>query len=181
MRAALRRLWLLKSAGPGVTVVDVLGQVVEGDVTTTTLRVLRGPFPDEMDGPAWLLPIESPLGAAAGPASPELHKLIASDASEHTLSYETYGVPVPLPECPGGPYELRHWWLPGAVAAVTNTTLRWERRAYDVEDDDELCLFTWERIEPGDFAYESDAGWITEEAYGEFIARDRLRLRSGRN
>lgn len=54
---------------------------------------------------------------------------------------------------------------------------RRERRRYDGPPD-ETCLLTWADIYRGDVAYESDAGWISVDAYERLIRDDLLRIRS---
>jgi hypothetical protein len=54
--------------------------------------------------------------------------------------------------------------------------LAWQRTTQD-ESDDEHCLLTWQTISRGSVAYQSDAGWVSEEAYQRFIGEDTLRLR----
>ena len=69
------------------------------------------------------------------------------------------------------------WWTPDQLEAARDRTLRWARLTYDGQDHDH-CLLTWERIRPGDGAYVSKAGWISDEAHQRFIKNDELGLRS---
>jgi len=104
----------------------------------------------------------------------ELHHL--ASAGEEAAVFESYEAPdVELTRA--GPYGLVAWWRPDQLAAAEDTALAWTAKPYDGKDHDH-CLLTWKTINPGDPAYVSAAGWISVEAYEQFIRDDRLRLRS---
>lgn len=142
-----------------------------GDVTTTELRLAEGSWPGAPLAPATLWEGEQGVRSRVM----DLHHLVSAD--DESAVFESYEAPeVGLART--GPYSLISWFRPDQFAAVQDTSLEWAEKPYDGKDDDETCLLTWKTIMPGDLAYVSDAGWISVEAYDEFIRDDRLRLRA---
>jgi hypothetical protein len=93
-----------------------------------------------------------------------------------TAVFESYGAS--RARSPGGPYSLFSWFTPEQLRVLRDEQVRWERHPYDGQDDDRDCLLTWTRINPGDIAYTSDAGWISVDAYERLIRDDVARIRS---
>jgi hypothetical protein len=154
---------------PRQTGVSIVGASAVGDVTTTELRLDEGKWPSEPLAPANVWNDES----APSVLVMELHRLVSTRGT--TAIFESYGIERLPP--PGGPYAMYAWFRPEQLAVVQDSGLRWRRRQYDGADDDYDCLLTWARINPGDAAYESDAGWISVDAYERLIRDDLLRLR----
>jgi hypothetical protein len=106
------------------------------------------------------------------------HQLVGH--KEHELTFETYETPYTLPKV-GGRYEFCSWWTPEAMDALRDLTAEWKPLAYPDNHDHDHCLFTYETISnyKGEKqGYSSDHGWITIQAYREFIEQDILRVRS---
>lgn len=126
----------------------------------------------------------APAGLYTDPKSASeryaLHRAVAQQGQLAT--FETYGPQSrPLPR-PGDVLFYRPWWVPEAMDAALDTTASWIRKRYPDNGDHDHCLFTWETIssyEGNREGYWSEKyGWITVEAYENFIAKDIYRLRS---
>lgn len=108
-----------------------------------------------------------------------LHQLVGRDGPR--LVFETYGRSTPSPQ-PGTTLEFCSWWGAGAMDAVRDLSAKWERLTYPDDGEHDHCLLTYETMAAyADYrkdGYRSPHGWITVEAYGEFIDQDRLRVRS---
>ncbi len=152
------------------TQVNIVGTSRAGDVTTTELWLAEGSWPSPPLAPATLWAGEQ--GARSRVI--DLHHLVSAD--DELAVFESYDAP-DVELATTGPYFLISWFRPDQFAAVEDTSLEWAEKTYDGNDDDETCLLTWKTIMPGDPAYVSAAGWISTEAYEEFIRADRLRLR----
>jgi hypothetical protein len=152
--------------------VELVEQSRDAEVTTTTVRLRGRTRPAHPVARAGLWPVRENAERAAY----DLHKLVGSDDVAACLTFESYEERAPLLER-GSVFVLQPWWTPDAFTAATDTDLRWQRARFS-EGDHEHCLLTWKTIAPGEDAYRSDAGWISEEAYARFIADDRLRLRA---
>ena len=89
------------------------------------------------------------------------HQLVDREGSR--VVFETYGPELPLP----------------AMGSVH--TFCWELLTYPDDGDHDHCLLTWKTIsaDTGDrVGYHSAHGWVTGDAYREFIEQDALRVRS---
>jgi hypothetical protein len=89
------------------------------------------------------------------------HQLVDRQGSR--VVFETYGPELPLP----------------AMGSVH--TFCWELLTYPDDGDHDHCLLTWKTIsaDTGDrVGYHSAHGWVTGDAYREFIEQDALRVRS---
>lgn len=150
------------------TQVNVVRMHRVGDVVTTELRLAEGRWPSPL-APATLWDEEGDASSSLM----EFHHLVSvGDEFAEFESYEATNVELTRP----GPYGLISWWTPEQLAAAEDTSLTWAAKPYDGKDHDH-CLLTWKTINPRDRAYVSGAGWITVEAYEEFIRGGRLRLR----
>ena len=106
------------------------------------------------------------------------HQLIQREG--RILVFETYHSNFPLPT-KGTSFAFCSWWVPQAMDAVRDTSAKWERQAYPDNGKHTHCLLTYKSISAYDVnneGYQSSYGWITVEAYQEFIANDRLRVRT---
>ena len=96
------------------------------------------------------------------------------------LTFETYNIDIPQPIV-GVTYEFYSWWIPDAIDAVLDTSVKWKQITYPDNGDHDHCLLTGETISAYDGykeGYYSDLyGWITIEAHSKFIAHDILRIR----
>ena len=110
-----------------------------------------------------------------------VHKLVEQSGLIYTFETFERGVkPPPV----GRQFYYRGWWVRAAMQAALDVSARWERKAYPDNGSHDHCLFSWEAIganEPHKVAYFSEVhGWITEQAYVDFIARDFYFLRQKR-
>jgi hypothetical protein len=154
---------------PRQTGVNIISTSRTEEVLATELELEEGAWPSLPMAPATI------WGGVDGKERVfDLHRLVELDGD--TASFESFGVEVPS-LLPAGPYDLISWWRPDQFEAVSDTNLVWSRRPYDGPDDDETCLLTWKSILPGDEAYVSDAGWVSVEAWEQYIRDDELRLR----
>jgi hypothetical protein len=107
----------------------------------------------------------------------DFHQLIRRDGIQ--LTFETYGASTPPP-----PVDTKHpfcsWWTSRAMAAVGDLAAKWDLRPYPGDGHDH-CLLTWTKFsaigEEADGYFNDEYGWITKEAFRDFIAEDRLRIR----
>lgn len=107
------------------------------------------------------------------------HQLVGRKGAQ--LVFETYKPEYPLPRV-GETYEFCSWWIPCAMDAVRDISAAWQRLPYPNDGDHDHCLLSYETLAAyGEYkkeGYTSEHGWITVEAYQEFIEQDRLRIRS---
>lgn len=107
-----------------------------------------------------------------------LHQLVKREGPR--LVFETYKLDLPHPLA-GAIYEFCSWWIPDAMDAVRDTSAKWERLIYPDNGCHDHCLLTWSTISAyeghKEGYYNSLYGWITIEAYRDFIERDILRIR----
>jgi hypothetical protein len=106
------------------------------------------------------------------------HGLIAREGEKST--FETYRPVLPVPPV-GSTYTFCSWWIQQAMLAVIDTSCAWKFLAYPDNGSHDHCLITWDTISAytGErHAYHSRHGWITVQAYREFIEQDVLRLRN---
>ena len=106
------------------------------------------------------------------------HQLVDRQGSR--VVFETYGPELPLPAM-GSVHTFCSWWVPEAIDAVRDTSVQWELLTYPDDGDHDHCLLTWKTIsaDTGDrVGYHSAHGWVTGDAYREFIEQDALRVRS---
>jgi hypothetical protein len=140
------------------------------DVVTTELCLKEGSWPAAPLAPATVWGGEDDRERVI-----DLHRLVS--LREDAATFESYGIGEV--QVSSGD-EVRHafysWWTPEQLEVARDRGLAWRRRAYDGADHDH-CLLTWQKIQPRDVAYVSEAGWLSVEAYEQFIRDDRLRLR----
>jgi len=108
----------------------------------------------------------------------DVHKQIARD--RFIVTFETYNSAQPLPKV-GTTYTWHPWWLPWALDAVVDENANWQLCEYPEDEAHTHCLLTWETIAAyvdHRVGYVSKHGWITLDAYNEYIRDDVLRLRS---
>jgi hypothetical protein len=115
---------------------------------------------------------------SSGNAQFLIHRLTKRDGL--TITFDTFGVgdsPPPV----GRQFYYRAWWRYQAMDAALDVATRWTRLAYPDDGTHEHCLFTWKAISSHTgqrIGYCSQKyGWITEQAYMDFIVRDIYRLR----
>lgn len=157
-------------------VVEVIGAVQRGDTVRTSLSVVtRGSLTRLSPplAPASLVTLDDPTRSLF-----DLHRAIASDSG---LSYETYDTQHQLPTI-GRQYLLRFWWDQRGLDAVIDRDATWVRQPYPAgaPGTHDHCLLTWETIAAHSehpVAYRSHHGWLTDDAYEQYIAQDVLRLR----
>jgi hypothetical protein len=158
---------MAKYVEPQVTVREVTAR---GDATCVTLEFSRAP-----DSP--------PIAPGALYRPPDLshwvfevHQLSARMGSILTL--ETYNTLLAPPQI-GEQYTFRSWWTKQAAEAVLDRSARWVERVYPGKDEHDHCLLTWDAIYSGQVGRFSDAhGWITSDAYRQFIENDPYRVRA---
>jgi hypothetical protein len=107
-----------------------------------------------------------------------VHKLVKQDGLLHTFeTFEEGSKPPPV----GQQFYYRGWWVRAAMRAALDASTHWERKVYPDNGSHDHCLFSWEAIGAGEshnMAYFSEVhGWITEQAYEDFIVRDIYHLR----
>jgi predicted N-acetyltransferase YhbS len=108
-----------------------------------------------------------------------LDQLVARD--DRRLRFETYESRLAVPEI-GVVYPFTSLWNHWAMDAVRDLSADWQRREYPYEGDHNHCLLTWQTIagySEHKEGYVSSHGWVTVEAYKEYIEEDRARIRSG--
>jgi hypothetical protein len=109
-----------------------------------------------------------------------VHRVSKQDGLVYT--FETFDAGMKLPPV-GRKFYYRGWWVRAAMLAALDASALWKRSAYPDNGSHDHCLFTWEAIgasEPHKVAYFSEThGWITEQAYVDFIVRDIYHLREG--
>jgi hypothetical protein len=94
------------------------------------------------------------------------------------LTFETYNTSLAPPKL-GERYTFRSWWTAQAAEAVLDRSARWVEQVYPGKDEHDHCLLTWEAIYSGQVGrFCAEHGWITNEAYGNFIEGDPYRLRA---
>jgi hypothetical protein len=107
----------------------------------------------------------------------EVHRLVGRTGS--LLTFETYNWSLPVPTL-GESYAFRSWWTAQGAQAVLDRSARWIARVYPGNDEHAHCLLTFEAIHSGQAGRFSAAhGWITNEAYRDFIESDPYRVRAG--
>lgn len=127
----------------------------------------------------------APGGLYVDPKSSEerfqLHKQV--EQLGLTFKFETYEPQQALPSV-GQTLSYRGWWLPEAMDAALDTEADWQHNAFPDNGDHEHCLFTWATITSSvdeGFAWWSEKhGWISEQAYEDYIVNDKYRLRNPR-
>jgi hypothetical protein len=150
---------------------EVVHAAKAGDVATVTVEISRGDYLSYPIAPA------DPRQRQTNDSVWHVHQLI--DRRGTRLVFETYATQVQLPPI-GSLFDFCSWWLPDAMDAVRDTSVTWEL-VTSPDDSCNRCLLTYETIAVGfdhDVAYRSKYGWITVDAYREFIERDALRVRS---
>jgi hypothetical protein len=152
---------------PAQTGISIIGVSRAGDLTTTEVSLVEGKWPEP------LAPASVWSGEGRRTRVIDLHRLVSR--AEDVAIFESYGLEGDIPTA-GGPYALYAWWTPEQLEAARDVDLEWRRRSYDGADHDH-CLLTWQTIGSGDVAYSSEAGWISVDAYEQFIRDDVLRLR----
>ena len=106
------------------------------------------------------------------------HQLVKREGC--VLVFETYQSEFPLPQ-KGTSFAFCSWWVPKAMEAVRDTAAKWKRQVYPDNGKHNHCLLTYKSISAYDEnmeGYQSTYGWLTVTAYQEYIANDRLRVRS---
>ena len=148
---------------PGQVRVVVEESKVQARRLLTRVRVVQGPIPDDVDGPASLLDPE--LGDGI-----ELHSAQRTGSQE--LTFTTFGEATP--PLTGTLYVIQWWWAPGTremlIAAPS-----WRRAAVT---DHWFCPLTYDNLDEGDEAYTDDRGnWISVRGWERFVRDDDLHLR----
>ena len=149
----------------------VLSANLSLDVLTVAVQISRTDYLGYPIAPASLWQVDADEKVI------EFHQLVRREGQ--TLVFETYQTPALLPIV-GDTFRFCSWWMPYAMDAVRGTLAVWERRSYPGDGHDH-CLLTWSKISATDGereGYRCGHGWITVGAYNEFIALDRLRIRT---
>jgi hypothetical protein len=149
----------------------VLSAILAGDVATVSVRLSRAEHLGRPIAPADLR--ETDPYRLVFP----FHQLVGRDGS--VLLFETYSPAEPLQEV-GSTHTFSSWLLPAAFDALLDLAAVWTLADYPDDDDHDHCLFTWEAISAHGGrspAYHSEHGWITADAYRDFIEADILRIR----
>lgn len=149
----------------------ILASGATGEVATVALVIWQEDYLGYPIAPASLWQLDSDVSVFP------LHQLVGREGLR--LVFETYGRTVQAPPV-GITYEFCSWWLPNAMDAVRDSSAKWERQTYP-DDGHAHCLLTYETIAAyADHkeGYRSSHGWITVDAYREFIEQDPLRVRS---
>ena len=141
-----------------------------GDVATVTVEISREDYLGYPIAPAdlWRRHTHDSVW--------HFHQLVARQGAR--LVFETYATQCELPGI-GSIFDFSSWWLPDAMDAVRDTSAAWELTTAP-DDSCNRCLLTYETIAVGfehGHAYRSQYGWITVDAYNQFIDRDVLRVR----
>jgi len=150
----------------------LLASAISGGVVTTTMEISREDYLCYPIAPGALWEINTHVSVFL------LHQLMARKGSR--LVFETYQPELPLPRV-GDTYEFCSWWIPDAMSAVRDISATWVRATYPDDGNHDHCLLTYETIAAytgQKEGYRSSHGWITVQAYREFIEQDRLRVRS---
>ncbi len=120
----------------------------------------------------WSHPIE-------GASMYDLHRV--AGRSESTTTFETFRIEKRPPPLVGTTLYLQSHWLPEAMEAATDRKATWEHRVHPDDGDHHHCLFTWEAISSygstKDGYWSDQYGWITTQAYLDFILNDVYQLR----
>ena len=99
--------------------------------------------------------------------------------------FETFGSEIENAPKEGATVFLQSHWLPSAMTAALDVTAVWEHRVYPDDGEHDHCAFTWETIssytEVRAGYWCKEHGWVTEQAYFDFIENDTYRLRSHRD
>ncbi len=106
----------------------------------------------------------------------------ATNRSGDQVTFESFGAAEAAAPVPGSSFFYRGWWVKAAMAAAVDTDARWERLVYPNDGTHEHCLFTSQTMSsytglPSGY-WSAKHGWITEQAYCEFIVQDIYRLRA---
>jgi hypothetical protein len=150
---------------------EIVHAAKAGDVATVTIDISRADYLSYPIAPADLRQPQTNNSVW------QFHQLV--DRKGGWLVFETYRTQLQLPQV-GSIFDFCSWWLPEAMDAVRDTSVIWEM-ATSQDDSCNRCLLTYETIAVGfdhGKAYRSKFGWITVDAYREFIERDVLRVRS---
>src|SRR5688572_13240916 len=108
-----------------------------------------------------------------------LDQLVARD--DRRLRFETSESRLAVPEI-GVVYPFTSLWSHRTMDAVRDLSADWQRREYPYEGAHAHCLLTWQTIagySEHKEGYVSSHGWVTVDAYKEYIEEDRARIRSG--
>jgi hypothetical protein len=103
--------------------------------------------------------------------------------SESSYVFETFDIETRNPTKIGETLYLQSHWLPEAMRAALDQKAIWHLRVYPGEvEDHHHCLFTWETISSYSGAKEGywavQYGWITTQAYEDFIVNDIYHIRA---
>jgi hypothetical protein len=150
----------------------VLSVGVNEDIATTEIEISQEDYLRYPIAPAWLWCEETrqmifPFDQLVG-------------LNNRRLRLETYRPQSTLPRV-GDVRQFVSLWNHWAMDAVQDVSAGWARQKYPYPGEHDHCLLTWETIaECAEHkeGYVSAHGWITVEAYEEYIERDRCRIRS---
>lgn len=85
----------------------------------------------------------------------------------------------------GRTYFYRGYWIPEFLDAAMDTEAVWSLRDYPDNGDHDHSLFTWDTIaayaDNKQGYFNERHGWVTVEAYAQFIKGDLYRLREARS
>jgi hypothetical protein len=153
---------------PAATVLAIRSEL---EVVTTTIEIDQCSYLSYPIAPASLRSLDSNVAVF------DFHQLIRRDGAR--LTFETYLAVTPPPPI-GSRHLFCRWWASHAMAAVRDLAARWELRPYP-GDGHNHCLLTWTKIsaigEETEGYFNDDYGWISKQAFRDFIAEDRLRIR----
>jgi hypothetical protein len=116
-----------------------------------------------------------------GNSAYDLHRI--HSRNESSFVFETFDIEKREPPKQGDTLYLQSHWLPEAMKAALDRMAIWEHRMYPGEvGDHHHCLFTWETISSysgaKDGYWAERYGWITTQAYEDFIVNDIYHLRA---
>jgi hypothetical protein len=150
----------------------VLSAILAANMATVTIEISQEDYLGYPIAPADLRKLDT------GESVFDFHQLIGRKGAK--LVFETYK-PQRLAPCVGATYAFCSWWIPNAMDAVRDMSAKWNRLPFPDDGQHDHCLLTNETISAyaeRKEGYRSVHGWITVEAYREFIERDRLRIRN---
>jgi len=158
---------MAKYVEPQVTVREVTAR---GAVTCVTLEFSRAPDPPPIAPGALYRPPDLSHWVF------EVHRLVGRTGS--ILTFETYNTSLARPQV-GEQYTFRSWWTKQAAEAVLDRSTQWIERVYPGKDEHDHCLLTWDAIYSGQIGcFSAEHGWITTDAYRQFIENDPYRVRA---
>ncbi len=152
---------------------EVLDTSRHGDALHVLVHVPEAARLSEPIAPAGLYWEDEPAREAL-----PLHKHVAADLDEGTLTFQTHGFDAR--EQLGDWYVLRSWWTPDQLVLAGDTRVAWSRERVPEGSDEVPCALSWEILVAGDEGYRAGNTWLTVETYERIIRDDLLRIRRRR-